>query len=179
MPIFSNVDDMLGPGSWLEDTINGFRFDLPGIHESIGYDCAIAVAEGIQERSLVEQRGATEVWPANSADYLEYKIEHYNSDRINARTGQMLSMHSLTADIQIEDHGETVVMTYGTGEAPGSSLTGHLEPEDEETTDKEKAAIAHANGRSFFEIDQNITNTKVLPIIRDCLGEYLQERANR
>jgi hypothetical protein len=181
MPIFSNVDQVF---AWVQRTVEEVNFRMPGIHESLGYDMAIAVAEGIQERSYRYQRGATESWDDNVSHSPNADAERarkktlYGSDKINYRTFQMLSMGSLTADVTIQDGGETVVMCYGTGEPPSSSLTGYLEEEDLETTDKEKAFIAHKTGRNFFELDQDIVSERVMPIVAEALTKYLQERAN-
>lgn len=175
MPIFSNVDQVF---AWVGRTIEEINFGMPGIHESLGYDMAIAIAEGIAERSYSEQRGASEVWPENSDEYAREKEKLYGSRWINVRTAQMLSMSSLAADIAIQDGGETVVMCYGTGEPPSSSLTGHLEDSDREVTDKEKAAAAHLNGRPFFELDDDIVHDRVMPVVAEALTKYLQNRAN-
>jgi hypothetical protein len=173
MPIDSNIHEV---GAWVTSVTEGFSFDSPGINESIGYDSAIAIAEGIQARSYNYERGAVEKWPENSEEYALDKWEKYHSDKINVRTGQMLSMMSLTANITTDDGGKTVVMNYGTGEPPTSSMTGYLDEDDKSVTDKKKASDAHALGRSFFEVDQDIDNERVMPIVNEGLNKYLKDR---
>jgi hypothetical protein len=175
MPMFSNIDEV---SRWLDSIVGEFDFDQPGINSSMSQDCAVAVAEGIRDRSYEKQMGASEVWPENSREYAKEKEKNYGSRWINVRTSQMLSMTSLTANITTTDNGKTTVMNYGTGEPPNSSMTGYLEESDKEVTDKEKAAIAHANGRPFFEIDEDIDTQNVMPIIAEGLSKYLQKRAD-
>jgi hypothetical protein len=175
MPMFSNIDEV---ARWLDSVVTEFDFDQPGTNSSMAQDCGVAVAEGIVKRSYDQQMGASEVWPENSDEYAKYKEEHYGSRWINVRTSQMLSMASLTANITTTDDGKTAVMNYGTGEPPNSSITGYLEESDKEVTDKEKAAIAHANGRPFFEIDEDIDTQNVMPILAEGLSKYLQKRAD-
>jgi hypothetical protein len=173
MPIDSNIHEV---GAWVTSVTEGFSFDSPGINESIGYDSAIAIAEGIQERSRQKEMGATEKWPENDPEYALWKANKYHSRHVNFRTGQMLSMISLTANITTADNGKTTVMNYGTGEYPSSSLTGYLDEDDLSSTDKEKATLAHFGGRPFFELDQEIDSERVLPIVNECLGKYLKDR---
>jgi hypothetical protein len=172
MPIESNIDEV---GSWMRRVIQGINMEMPGPTSILGHDIGVAAAEGIQERSYAEQRGAKEAFRPNSKKYLEEKIELYESDLINVRTGQMLSMGSMTADIEIADEGKTATMTYGSGEPPQYSVNGYIEEEDKAITDKEKAWIAHNDNRSFFELDEEINNNRVLPVVRDALEQYLKE----
>jgi hypothetical protein len=175
MPIFSNIDQV---EAWVINSVSGFGLDAPGPTSTVGHDMMVAVAEGIQARSLVQQRGATEVWPENSDDYAKYKEEHYASKWINVKTSQMLSMLSLLGEFRLLDDKRTLEWLYGTGDPPRSSITGFLDESDLEVTDREKAVIAHASGRSFFELDQQMDNEKAMPILKAALARYLKDRIN-
>lgn len=174
MPMTSNIDDV---ARWLTSVMDNFRFDEPGINESMGYDCGVAIAEGIQERAYKEQAGAKQVWRVNSEPYKTWKGEHYAIELTNFRTTQMLSMGSLTANMYSEDGGKTFVMNYGTGEIPTSSLTGYLDADDE-ITDKKKASIAHDDNREFFELDQTIVNDRVMPIVQEVAEAYFKKASH-
>ncbi len=175
MPMFSNIDDV---ARWLDSVVADFTFDLPGDRGTIGEDSAHAIADGIQERSYVDQRGASEPWPENSERYRTEKDEKYGTTKTNYRTQQMLLDESLTANLISIDEGKTFVMQYGTGTAPTTSPTGHISDQDKLVTDTVKAAYAHEQGRPFFQLDKQIATERVMPVVSEGLGKYLQERAD-
>jgi len=173
MPIFSNVDEV---GAWLTDVVKSIDFTIPGVDSAMGLDTAFAVAEGIYDRSDSRQQGADARWPENSEPYKSDKLSKYGTDKTNFRTGQMISLASMLANVTIEPR--LITMLYGTGLPPTSSVNGYIEEEDKLISDREKAAIAHEEGRPFFEVDETIDAENVMPILREALGKYLEERAN-
>lgn len=175
MAITSNVDRV---DSWLQAAIKGVNFEMPGPISTLGHDMTVVATEGIQKRSYQDQRGKSEVWPENSEPYRTEKEQLYDIDKTNYRTSQMLSTLSVLGEQHVADGGKTYVWQYGEGRPPSSSLTGHLSASDLAITDREKAEKAHAEGRPFFELDEDINTQKILPVLAESLGKYLQEKAN-
>lgn len=165
MPIDSNIDDIAGFITGLAD---GFSF----VHSGAGMESVEKVVTGIQHRSEQFQcTGGGEAWPENSPEYLIDKANRYGTRLINYRTGQMLGQESLIGETVIED--KLVTMRYGTGRPPQSSVNGYMEPSDEEVTDIEKAEIALASGRAFYELDDAI-NEQVGAVVAEAYAEYLR-----
>ncbi len=175
MPIFSNINEV---AAWLDRVVQSIDMNIPGIDQSMGRDMAHAVADGIEKRSYEKQQGASVQWPKNEAKYLERKKRLYGQDKINFRTGQMISHASLTANLGTIDSGKTMVMQYGTGTAADTSKTGYLETGDKIVTDTEKAGYAHDAERPFFQVDHEIDVQNVMPIAKEALAKYLQSKAN-
>lgn len=169
----SNADSF---ADWLGGVLDDFDFNSPGVHLSLRDDASSSVAEGIQERSKERQCGAKDVWPENEYSYRKDKAEKYGTELTNYRTSQMLSTESLLANVGTTDNGRTAVMQYGTGTAPKTSMTGYIEDADKLVTDTEKAAFAHELGRPFFQVDQEIGTTRVLPLVSEALQKYLDKK---
>jgi hypothetical protein len=176
----SNIDDvMLDLEAWMAR----FDFTMPGHYGSLGRDVAMAVVEGIQNRSNRDRRGATQGWRPNEPKYRKWKLRKYGIDEPNTRTGQMLSQLSLYGKTTIEP--ELVTMVYGTDTVTeravfGGNHTASDLARDQKKTDTEKAYLAHTGQsvhkilRPFYELDDEITQD-IRKLIERALTDYLGE----
>jgi hypothetical protein len=176
----SNIDDVMRD---LEAWVKQFNFTRPGFQGSLGRDVAMAVVDGIADRSDRRRAGADAVWQENVPKYRKWKLRKYGIDEPNARTGQMLSQLSLYGRTTIEP--ELVLLTYGTDTATAGAVFGgeHTEKDlarDRKRTDTEKAYFAHTGQsihkikRPFYEMDE-IISADVQKIVEESLADYLSE----
>jgi hypothetical protein len=84
----------------------------------------------------------------------------------------MLSVESLRGEITVSNH--KITMRYGTGTCPTGVANGaELTKQDATTTDLEKAFYANHQKRSFYELDQDISNANVA-VLDKALSAYLK-----
>ena len=152
--------------------IDAFDFTSPGKDASLGKDLAVAVANGIVERTTVDQLGSSgSPLKALSTAYKARKVKDHGVGLIGVRTGQMLSLESVLGDVTIT--ADEVTLAYGTGEAPTKFAThGDLKPN--EPTDREKADWFGSGGREFYAIDEAIAEAAA-ELAREALQDYLAE----
>jgi hypothetical protein len=185
---FGNEDEVL---AWLSSGIESFDMNSPcggrrladAIHEN--------QAKQIQERSLGEQRGAILPFRPNTSKYAQWKLDKFGTDLINVQTGGMLSEESIQGELIV--NGKELQHVYGTGK-PGESKIKLEEPkpkkpgkrrrkarkgkrkeagERRQPTDREKAAWAAEDGRSFFELDDQIKDRNT-ELASESLEEHLR-----
>jgi hypothetical protein len=187
----SNVDQITHD---LQEWIDEFNFTRPGEEGSLGHDVAMAVVEGIIQRSHDQRRGADVDWPENAPDYAAWKAKRYklSAQEPNIRTGQMLSQSSLYGQTTIEP--ELVTMRYGIGAVPTRTSTGaelprhtrgkHAGEQIDDLTDIEKAYFAHTgqgpNGvkRPFYELDE-VISADVQRVIAENLERHIADQNRR
>lgn len=144
---------------------------------SLGKRMAEKTAEMIQARSIGFQKGAAQQWEPNKEPYKSDKARKYNVfDLAGVRTGQMLSQESLRGETTVT--ATEVEMAYGTGEAPTSSSTGHIEDADMKVTDRQKAGWFTEGGknqpeRPFYELDQDIAD-EVFAVVVEAVEKMLR-----
>ena len=140
----------------LETLLGTFDFTRQGHEESMGKDAAGIVAQGIINRSVNNQGGASAAWPQNDPErYTPMKIRLYNVALIGFRTGQMISLPSLLGKVDVEP--QEVTIRYGTGLPPKSSMSSnYISPSDEAITDTKKAEYFTEKKGKFFELDEVI-----------------------
>jgi hypothetical protein len=177
VPITSNIDDV---DRAITGTLYRFGMTSQSKQRNLGEDLAHGVADGIEVRSDQQQRGEVVIWPENSDNppgkgYKSRKKRLYGTDKTNYRTSQMLSHESLVGELLV-DRNE-VKMTYGTDRAPTTSANGYIEERDKRVTDREKAAYAHEDGkdRDFYELDEQIVDERIMPLIEDALQEAFDQ----
>lgn len=170
---------------YLTDFVDGFEFTRPGHAGSLARDVAVLQAELIQKRSGVQEAPDGSAWVENSTKpsprypqgYKAWKLEKYGWDAPNYRTGQMLSVESLTGDIEITPH--EIKIGYGTDSSPmsGGSPTNLLTNRDEAVTDTQKAECAHnptggRPARKFFGTGAGDAE-KIVELCQENLNEYI------
>lgn len=150
--------------------VDGFNFSTVLEDKTLGEDLAGIVAQGISDRSLVQQSGADSAWPDNAEPYKTWKAAKYGAYQPNVRTGQMLSIDSLLGGTVVSTHD--VSMRYGTGQPPDRSITGGRfdEKTDGSITDIEKAYFC-SQTRPFYELDEKICDY-VINRVTDAADEY-------
>jgi hypothetical protein len=154
----------------MKRVIDEVHFEMPGPGgESLGKEIAMTIIRGrgrgeyggIMGRCAQGVTPEGDKWPENSREYADEKRREYGWDETNRRTNQMLSQESLYGRTTVSR--DAVRLVYGTGQPPTVSKapTGHLSDQDRGVTDVEKAAFAHAQGRSFYgmnaEDEANVT----------------------
>jgi hypothetical protein len=168
----SNADQVAG---WIDRTIDGFSFELPGTDQSLGRDIAGIVAEGMIERAVPGARapdGGT--WAANEARYAAMKRKRFGADQPGILSGQMLSLASMMGRVSVT--ADRVEMTYGTGETPTRSTSGAaLTASEKSATDRQKAEWFTAGGRAFYGLDGKIA-AKVIAHAGERFAEYLTKK---
>lgn len=164
---FSNADQVFDA---IEGIVTSYNFTLPGRNRDLGMELAYKVADGIHDRSIQEQRGASSFWAACDAEYVTEKFDLYKTNKTGERTGQMLSILSLVGQVEISEY--TVYMTYGIDAAPTrSKYSGYISDQDKSITDAEKAEHFSAK-RPFYELDEVICQACV-ELARDELIDYM------
>jgi len=173
----SNIDQVVAD---LERWVDGFDFERTGAEGSLGRDIVKAVAEGIAKRGAEQHRGAVDAWADNADNppgkgYASWKQKRYGHREPNVRTGQMLSMPSLTGSgTTIEP--EKITMVYGDGTKTARPVVAA----DSAKTDQEKAYHAHTGQgpqgikRPFYELDDELAGD-VRKMIAEALNEYVHE----
>jgi hypothetical protein len=168
----SNADQV---AAWIDRTIDGFSFELPGTDQSLGRDIAGIVAEGMIERAVPGTKapdGGT--WPRNEPKYAAWKRKKFGADQVGILTGQMLSLASMMGQVNVT--ADRVEMTYGTGETPTRSQSGAaLTPGEKAATDRQKAEWFTAGGRAFYGLDANIA-AQVITHAGERFDEYIAKK---
>lgn len=168
--ITSNADEA---HAWLDRVVDSFDFARPGVEGSLGRDLAVAAAEGMVERSIVDQTERTgSPFLANEPIYARWKAAKYDAHQPNVRTGQMLSLQSMLGDVDISP--EDVALRYGTGQPPASAFSGvALSESDRSITDIEKAFFA-SEDRPFYGLDDSIDET-LQAVAQEALDRLVEE----
>lgn len=136
----SNINEV---AKWLDDTIDGVSFELPGSgpDPTLGHACARAVAKDIHDsaKDVQQEPDATE-FPENDDRYAAYKDAKYGRTgrAFGFRTGQTFSMESLMGTISVQPN--EVEMAYGTGRpvSKADGGNGYVSESDKDQTDIEK-----------------------------------------
>lgn len=158
----------------VQAVVDTFDFTLPGKSQSLGRDLAVTAAEGIADRSNQGLDAAGEPFKPNAAKYAAYKFRKFQVDRPGELGGQTLSLQSVLGTPEVTP--DTVVMRYGTGQAPQRKTSrggADLSPSQLEATDQEKAEWLQAGGREFYGLDAEISE-KVIVQAGDALTEHLK-----
>jgi len=167
----SNIDDL---ARWERELIDTWDFTVAGESQSLGRDMVGAVAEGINERTVADQKDATggDLTP-NEARYAARKAREWGSHQPLIRSGQMLSLESLIGEVEVEPH--QITMRYGTGRpatrvsGPGGKLR------DDEPTDREKAGW-NSEERPFYALDEAIVDDHVMPVAAESFDKHLKAK---
>ncbi len=163
----SNIHEVV---TWLENFVDGFNFELPGVDQSMGRDLAHIVAGRISERGTQDSRGKDPArWKELSDNpggkgYKTRKRKAYGwtepDGKPNVRTTQMLSEKSCFGNTVVT--AKLVEIHYGIDappsrcDSPTDNRTPSQKKADAAVTDRQKAGWAHKKGRPFFELDDDI-----------------------
>lgn len=157
--------------------MNSFGFDSRFEGRALGELIIDNIIGGIVDRSIEKQcTGDGTPWPKNSDTTERRKKKQFGEAIINKDTGQMLSAKSLRGTTTITQFA--IQMEYGTGEASpdGATVKVAAGPGDEHAyepvTDVDKAVYAVQQGRSFYELDQEICD-KNFASFSKTLGDHL------
>lgn len=168
-----NLDTVMGQ---LTAIINSFDFTRPGADESLGKDCAMAIAQDIVDQSARQQTPDQQDFPRNAPEYAEWKGKKYGfpPPAYGYRTGQTLSLNSVAGEIDVRP--DEVVLKYGKGQPPNrSSASEYITDADKSITDIEKMYFAFAQrGIDVMKIGPDARDA-VMAEVREALTKHLQE----
>lgn len=173
----TNVDQVTAD---MQATLATFGFTDKREGRALGELIVDEIIDGIIVRSIDRQcDGNGKPWPKNAKATRDRKIKLRGEALTNVDTGGMLSKKSLRGTTTITQY--LITMNYGTGEAaevPDRLPAVHRVQADEEgiakepVTDVDKAIYAVEQGRSFYELDDEICG-KTFTVFTTALGAHL------
>lgn len=146
--IESNLPEVLEA---VEQVLERFNFQARGPDgKGLGHEMLDAIAEGIHERTLNQQKGPSgEPLAPLSQSYRAWKVQRGHPDLIGVKTGHMLSLNEVKGERQIEESEAT--MAYGW---PGSvDASGNT---SREKAEKFTEGPGNQPARPFYELDDDV-----------------------